>query len=193
MLKPEDHGLRSSSDLRAPIFYLLSLSFFALGLMSKPMIVMLPVLLLLVDYWPLRRFELAALVSRPQLGASLLVEKLPFVVLAVLTSLITLQAARGAGSLPSAAQYPMANRLANATLSYARYVWEVFWPGNLAVYYPFPETFSVWSVGGAALLLAGISVAVLSLAGRRPYLMVGWLWYLAALLPVIGLIQFADY
>jgi len=193
MPKPEGHGPWSFSDLLSPIFYLLSLCFFALGLMSKPMIVMLPVLLLLVDYWPLRRFELAALVSRPRLGASLLVEKLPFVVLAVLTSLITLHAARGAGSLPSALRYPMTGRLANAIASYARYFLEVFWPGNLAVYYPFPETISVWGVGGAALLLAGISVAALSLAGRWPYLMVGWLWYLVALLPVIGLIQLADY
>jgi tetratricopeptide (TPR) repeat protein len=192
-------------------FYLLSLCFFALGLMSKPMIVMLPALLLLLDYWPLGRMQNAEAsdtehatrntqhtsrftfhVSRSRVFR-LVLEKLPFLVLAVLTGLITLHAAQGAGSLPSAAQYPMTGRLANAILAYARYLWEVFWPGNLAVYYPFPETFSVWSVAGAALLLVGISVAALSLAGRWPYLVVGWLWYLAALLPVIGLIQLADY
>jgi Flp pilus assembly protein TadD len=87
----------------------------------------------------------------------------------------------------------MTDRLANATLSYARYFWEVFWPRNLAVFYPFPATFSVSAVGGAALLLVGISVAAFGLARRRPYLAVGWLWYLITLLPVIGLIQLAGY
>ena len=83
--------------------------------------------------------------------------------------------------------------MANATLSYARYFRQVFWPGHLAVYYPFPATFSAWSVAGAALLLAGISVAAFCLARRWPYVVVGWLWYLVTLLPVIGLIQLASY
>ena len=200
--RPTDHRL---------LFYLLSLCFFALGLMSKPMIVMLPVVLLLVDYWPLRRMQNAEAsdtehgtrntqhairitfhVSRSRVFR-LVLEKLPFLVLAVLTGLITLHAAQGAGSLPSAARYPMTDRLANATLSYARYLCQVFSPGQLAVYYPFPDTFSVWSVAGAALLLVGISVAALGLAGRWPYLMVGWLWYLVTLRPVIGLIPLAEH
>jgi tetratricopeptide (TPR) repeat protein len=178
---------------RALRFYLLSLSFFALGLMSKPMIVTLPLVLLLLDYWPLKRFELAALVSRPRLAVGLLVEKLPFVVLALLTSLLTLHAAKGVGSLPSAADCPMPNRMANVVLSYVGYFMHVFWPGKLAIYYPFPPTFSGWSVAGALLLLGGISVAAFCLARRWPYLVVGWLWYLATLLPVIGLIQLASY
>ena len=185
---PIGHLPPSSSFHR---FYLLSLLFFACGLMSKPMIVTLPLVLLLLDYWPLKRFELAALVSRPLLGAGLIVEKLPFVVLALATSLITFHAAEGVGSLPSAAQYPVPDRLANATLCYAGYFLQAFWPSKLAVYYPFPETFSVWAVAGAALLVAGISVIAFCLAGRWPYVVVGWLWYLVTLLPVIGLIQLA--
>jgi hypothetical protein len=137
--------------------------------MSKPMIVTLPLLLLLLDYWPLGRMQNAECrildaetsdaehairnTQRPSRSRvfRLVLEKLPFLVLAGLTGLITLHAAKGIGSLPSAAQYPMADRLANAILSYARYLWEVFWPGNLAVFYPFPAAFSAWAVAGAAL------------------------------------------
>ena len=174
-------------------FYLLSLLLFALGLMTKPMVVTLPLVLLLLDYWPLKRFELATLISRPALAARLLLEKLPFVLAALLTSLITLRAANRHGWLSSAAQTSIPDRLANVTLSYARYVWQAFWPADLAVYYPFPATFSVGSVAGAALLLLGISVAAFWMARWRPYFVVGWLWYLVTLLPVIGLIQLAAY
>ena len=201
----------SRFTILASQFYLLSLCFFALGLMSKPMIVTLPLLLLLLDYWPLGRMQNAkardtehaarntphpsrfTFYVSPATVFRLVLEKLPFLGLAGLTGLITLRAAKGVGSLPSAAQYPMPDRLANAILSYARYLWEVFWPGNLAVFYPFPAAFPPWAVAGAALLLVGISVAALCLARRRPYLVVGWLWYLVTLLPVIGVIQLAGY
>jgi tetratricopeptide (TPR) repeat protein len=175
------------------IFYLLSVLFFVGGLMSKPMIVTLPLVLLLLDYWPLRRFELATVVFRRKLATRLLVEKLPFAALALVTGLITLTAAKGASSLASTAEFPMTDRMANVILSYARYFLQVFWPGNLAVYYPFPTTFSVWLVAGAGLLLVGISVTAFFLAGRWPFVAVGWLWYLVTLLPVIGLIQLAGY
>jgi Flp pilus assembly protein TadD len=183
----------SRPTVQASAFYLLALLFFACGLMSKPMIVTLPLILLLLDYWPLRRFEVATVVVRPSVAARLLVEKLPFVLAAFMTCLITLGAANRLGSLPSAAQFSMPARLANATVSYARYFLQAFWPGNLAVYYPFPATFSAWSVAGAVVLLVGISVTAFCLARRRPYVVVGWLWYLATLLPVIGLIQLAGY
>ena len=189
----EDGFHASRVTPRALLFYLLSIGFFALGLMSKPMIVTLPLVLLLLDYWPLKRFELAALVSRPRLAAGLLAEKLPFVVLALLTSLITLRAAHDVSSLPSAAECPLPNRMANVVFSYVGYFLHVFWPSNLAIYYPFPPTFSGWSVAGALLLLTGISVAAFCLARRWPYVVVGWLWYLVTLLPVIGLIQLAAY
>jgi Flp pilus assembly protein TadD len=181
--------------LRFPLssFYLLSILFYVGGLMSKPMIVTLPLILLLLDYWPLRRFELSTLNSQLLTLRRLLVEKLPFLLAALLTGLITLRAANRVGSLPSAAECPIPDRLANAVLSYARYFLQVFWPGKLAVYYPFPATFSAWSVTGAALLLVGVSVAAVCLARRRPYVIVGWLWFLVTLLPVIGLIQLSTY
>jgi hypothetical protein len=146
-----------TSQLPPALFYLLSVLFFVAGLMSKPMIVTLPLILLLLDYWPLRRLEPTALVSRPSAAARLLVEKLPFLLAAFVTSLITLRAANQAGSLPSAIQCPLPDRMANATLSYALYVRQAFWPGKLAVYYPFPDTFSPWSVASAALFLVGVT------------------------------------
>ena len=157
------------------------------------MIVTLPLVLLLLDYWPLRRLEPTALVSRPSAAARLLVEKVPFLLAAFVTSLITLRAAKQASSLPSAIQCPLPDRMANATLSYALYVRQAFWPGKLAVYYPFPDTFSPWSVASAALFLAGVTIAAVCLGRRRPYVVVGWLWYLVTLLPVIGLIQLSTY
>ncbi len=194
-----DNGQRTT-DYRSRItdhrtrFYLLSLLFFALGLMSKPMVVTLPLVLLLLDYWPLKRFDLAALVSGPRLGAGLLVEKLPFVMGALLVSWLTLRSAHQAGWTASVAHYPLTGRIANATLSYARYCLQVFWPAHLAAYYPLPATFPARPVAGAALLLVGISVGAFWAARRWPYILVGWLWYLVTLLPVIGLlIQLAAY
>ena len=184
----------SSCSILPSSFYFLSLFFFALGLMSKPMVVTLPVVLLLLDYWPLRRFELGALVSRPMLPARLVVEKLPFVMAALLVSWLTLRGAHEEGWTASVAHYSITDRIANATFSYARYCVQVFWPANLAAYYPQPATLPAGSVAGAALLLLGISVAAIWVARQWPYVVVGWLWYLATLLPVIGLvIQLASY
>jgi hypothetical protein len=138
--------------------------------------------------------ELAALGSRPSVAAGrLLLEKLPFLLAAFVTGLITLHGGSRVSSLPSVAACPIPARLANVTLSYARYCWQVFWPVKLAVFYPFPAAFSVWSVAGAGLLLVAMSVAAICLARRWPYVMVGWLWYLITLLPVIGLIQLGSY
>jgi Flp pilus assembly protein TadD len=162
--------------------------------MSKPMVVTLPVVLLLLDYWPLRRFEQSTLRSQSSTILRLVVEKLPFVMAALLVSWLTLRGARQEGWTASVAHYAITDRIANATLSYARYFLQVFWPTNLAAYYPQPATFPAWSVAGAALMLLGISIAAFSAARRRPYIVVGWLWYLATLLPVIGLvIQLASY
>ena len=189
-----DDTLHVSRFTLAPLlFYLLSLFLFVCGLMSKPMIVTLPLVLLLLDYWPLGRFR--ASTGNPQTASilRLLVEKLPFLAFAVLTSLITLQSGRRFGALPSATEVPIPARLANATLSYVGYLVQAFWPSDLVVYYPLPATFSAWGVVGAATLLIGISVTAFCLVRRWPFVLVGWLWYLATLLPVIGLIQLANY
>jgi protein O-mannosyl-transferase len=174
------------------IFYALSLCLFALALMSKPMFITLPLILLLLDYWPLRR-ALSALSSQPSTIWPLLIEKLPFAMAALVTGFLTMEVGARQSSLPSAMQCPLPARLANATLSYARYFLQTFWPGGLAVFYPFPATFSTLTVACAALLVAVISVTALWLARSRPYVVVGWLWYLVMLLPVIGLIQLGGY
>jgi protein O-mannosyl-transferase len=196
------------SPLPAAFFYLLTFVFFALGLMSKPMVVTLPVMLLLLDYWPLGRMKLEEggkqnretggphRASRFPFHVSrlILLEKLPFVLGALVVSLLTVRGGHEEGWMASASQCPLADRVANATLSYARYLLQLFWPANLAAYYPLPASFPAWPLAGAALLLAGISVGALCLARRRPYVIVGWLWYLVTLLPVIGLvIQLASY
>jgi protein O-mannosyl-transferase len=189
-------------------FYLFSLAFFALGLMSKPMVVTLPAMLLLLDYWPLGRMKKdegrmqnekpggPPHVSRATFHVSrlLLLEKLPFVLGAVVVSLLTLRGGHEEGWMESAAQYPLASRIANATLSYARYCLQMFWPASMAPYYPLPAGFPAGPLAGAALLLLAVSAAALWMARRRPYVVVGWLWYLVTLLPVIGLlVQMAAY
>ena len=176
-----------------PATYALMLLCYGCALMSKPMVVTLPLILLLLDYWPLKRFPPAAGASQPATLARLVIEKLPLIGLALLTMLVTLGAAARVHTLPSVAQCPIANRIANATISYARYLLQTFWPADLAVFYPFPAAISVWSVAGAALLLLAISAAALGTARRRPFLAVGWLWYGITLLPVVGLIQLGSY
>ena len=191
---------------KTKVFYWLALACFALGLMSKAMIVTLPVVMLLLDYWPLQRFQLhvppwrrSATHSLPGRGWAqadqlstlwrLIREKLPFLAAGCLSGVVTLCAQSQAGALPSVARLPIPDRLLNATLSYARYLLQMLWPRGLTVFYPYPKSLSIWPAAGAGLLILVISVAALSLVRRRPYFAVGWFWYLATLLPVAGLIQ----
>jgi Tfp pilus assembly protein PilF len=160
--------------------YAWALTLFALGLMAKPMLVTLPFVLLLLDCWPLKRF----------LGLPpwrLLREKLPFVGLALLSSVITLVAQRGA--IADMTALPAATRIANALVSYLAYIGKTLWPVGLAVIYRYPEHLPAWKVAGATVGLVGITAAVIWKARRYPYLPVGWLWYVGTLVPVIGLVQ----
>jgi tetratricopeptide (TPR) repeat protein len=154
--------------------YGLALALFALGLLSKPMIVTLPFVLLLLDYWPLRR----------PLSPRLLGEKLPFLALALLASAAT------AWIQGSGVQYeiPLGLRLSNALVAYVTYLQKTLWPLDLAAFYPFPDAIPLWKSGGAALILGAISALALHAARSLPYLAVGWLWFLGTLVPVIGLI-----
>lgn len=181
-----DGSQKSLSRLPSSLFYLLSLFFFSCGLMSKPMAVTLPLILLLLDWWPLRRFQPSTSNPKP---STLLLEKLPFLTVAFICSLLTLHAEKGVGALPSVAQFPVGDRIANAALSYVRYLAQTFWPVDLAAYYPYPTTFPLGPLVGAALLGLTASALLLWAARRRPYLAVGWLWYVVTLLPVIGLVQ----
>ncbi len=159
--------------------YLLVAFCFTLGLLAKQSLVTLPFVLLLLDYWPLKRF------SSPR---RLMVEKVPLFVLAGAFSLLTMWVASGA-VLPFT-RLPLGWRLGNAVLSYVAYLGQFFWPQGLAALYPRPELdLPCWKIGAALLVLLGITVMVCWEGRRRPYLLVGWLWYLGMLVPMIGLVQ----
>ncbi len=152
----------------------------ACGLMAKPMLVTVPFVLLLLDYWPLRRD--GRHVWR------LIAEKTPLIVLAIASSIITFVVQKGA--VGDTGQLPVITRINNAIVSYAIYLCQMFWPANLAVFYPHPENrLPHWELALSAALLIVISLAALLLRERRPYLVVGWSWYLGMLVPVIGLVQ----
>lgn len=171
--------------------YALVVALFALGLLAKPMLVTLPLALLLLDLWPLGRWRLARDGAR-DLGR-LVLEKVPLLALAVLSSVITFVAQRRGGALRGGEFLPFAGRAANALLSYAKYIGKTLWPAALAPFYPLPATAPpLASAALSAALLLAISAAAVALVRRRPYLLVGWLWFLGTLAPVIGLIQVGE-
>jgi len=181
--------------------YVVVTALFVAGLMSKPMLVTAPVVLLLVDYWPLRRFEqIAAATRKTKTGWSgdqkrqlqwLFLEKVPWLILAAGDAIITFALQqRSAGSLPP---LPFLWRAENAVLSYAIYIWKTVWPARLAVFYPHPnDTLPTWQVALAAIFLLAVSCAVVVWRQNRPYLFTGWLWYLVMLVPVIGIVQVGE-
>jgi tetratricopeptide (TPR) repeat protein len=178
--------------------YLLALMFFVLGLMSKMMLVTLPFVLLLMDYWPLRRFRFAQ--SGPgnnnQHRASvfhLVSEKIPFLILTAAFCVVTFIGQLKGGGMNSLDILPLKIRIFNAILSYVRYLGKMVWPSELAVIYPYPSIIQAWQIAGAFLLLLSVSLWVSWAARRRPYLAVGWLWYIGTLVPVIGLVQVGNY
>lgn len=167
---------------------------FALGLMAKPMLVTLPFVLLLLDYWPLNRIRFgkkavsAQNLHEPSSMKNLIIEKLPLFFLSAISSVITVVAQKTGGSLTSLQSYPMDFRIANAIISYAEYIVKMFLPFNLAVFYPHPGVILTASLIKSALLLLLISAVALRWIRYR-YILVGWLWYLGTSLPVIGLVQ----
>jgi tetratricopeptide (TPR) repeat protein len=179
-----------SSILHPPssFFYGLSLAFFALGLVSKPMLVTVPFVLLLLDYWPLRRLSLPLLHHSITPPLRLLLEKAPFLVLSALSCGVTLWAQDRFGAITAMKDLPMPYRVANAVLSYYRYIGKTLWPAHLTVFYPHSlATLTGW------VWLAGAALAVFSVVALRlrklPYVAVGWFWYAGMLVPVIGLVQ----
>ena len=159
-------------------------AFFALGLMAKPMLVTLPFVLLLLDFWPLRRLTL----RNPSNIAQLAVEKLPLLILAIISSIVTYVAQHTGGSVVGVDAIPIATRLANAFVAYFDYVKRMLWPARLALLYPAALTVVSWWWLAALALVAVSTVSVLS-AERRPYIPVGWFWFIGMLVPVIGLVQ----
>lgn len=174
--------------------YLLVLMFFLLGLMAKPMIVTLPFVLLLLDYWPFKRFQIGKSrfddesQQRPT-ALGLIWEKMPFFILSAASSVATYLAQQSGEAVKSLDAFPFQDRIVNAMVSYVSYIGKMIWPRNLAVFYPYPEMIPLWQAAGAGLLFACITVLVLRASRSKPYLAVGWLWYVGTLVPVIGLVQ----
>jgi tetratricopeptide (TPR) repeat protein len=170
----------------AVTYYALSLLFFALGLMAKQMPVTLPGVLLLLDFWPLGRWKRLSKTEWLRLVG----EKIPYLLLGAAAAVITLHAQRAGGTVASTEEFPLAVRISNALLAYCTYLGKCFFPLNLAIFYPsFAEQPAMWKTALAGGFLAGATVAAAAQASRRPYLIVGWLWFLGTLLPVIGLVQ----
>jgi len=182
--------------------YLMTFLVFALGLMAKPMLVTLPFVLILLDYWPLCRFKLSQSggmghgIRQSILSGSrwspvlrLFLEKVPFLSLSAVCIYLSSLSVQHLGIVISTASVPMKLRIYNALVSYVSYIKKMVWPHNLAVYYPYPESIPFWKVAGAAVFLVCVSILVFRALRSKPYLAVGWLWYMGTLVPAIGLIQ----
>jgi tetratricopeptide (TPR) repeat protein len=187
--------------------YLLVILWFALSLLAKPMLVTLPCVLLLLDYWPLNRTNEHAAQASDRLGESrrldpsyesaslswkaghLILEKLPLFALALAACIITVVAQRHGDAVRTLDEFPLSARLGNALISYERYIRMVFWPFDLGAFYPHQGVPSLGHMIGAALVLASITGFAIQRARRQPYLIVGWLWFVGTLFPVCGVMQ----
>ncbi len=176
----------SAKNPKCKIYYGLALLFFACSLMSKPMLVTLPFLLLLLDCWPLNRF-------RREPVKNLLWEKIPFFLLAAASCFVTFIAQKRGGAMDLLAAMPLSARCENAIVSYGRYLLHFFWPEKLSVFYPVVDHWPVKIVLACAALLAVITVGVIVARRTRPYLLAGWLWFLGTLTPVIGLVAVGEH
>jgi protein O-mannosyl-transferase len=175
--------------------YLTFAGLFAFGLMSKPMVITLPFVLVLMDYWPLNRIQgnPSGTPPNPQAPLSkLLLEKIPLLALAAASAVITVEAQKAGGALRSSTQFSLGIRLENAVVAYALYLWKMIWPSHLAPLYPHPgDSLALWQVTISALVLLAVTAVALRFRSRR-YLLTGWLWFLGTLVPVIGLVQVGD-
>jgi tetratricopeptide (TPR) repeat protein len=176
---------------------------FGMGLLSKPMLVTLPFVLLLLDYWPLGRFRFRSSsdlqISQIQNSANtthtnsvisgLVLEKVPLFILSVLSSIVTFIVQQKGGAVGTLEKYSLGDRMTNALASYVSYIEKMIWPHSFAIFYPYPGRFPLWQIIGASLLLVGVSVLAACTLRRRLYLAVGWLWYLGTLVPVVGVVQ----
>jgi len=160
----------------SPRRYLLVMAAFALGLTAKPMIVTLPLLFVLLDIWPLGR--------GPRWR-----EKIPLFAMAAASAVITFLVQQAGGAVRTAEQFPLPLRLENAAVSCVVYLFQWFWPARLAVFYPYPAEIPLWQAAAATIAIAAVSIVALRSIRRRPYLAVGWFWYLIMLAPVIGMVQ----
>jgi len=170
--------------------YILTLFSFVLGLMSKPMLVTLPIILLLMDYWPLGRYQHEkqerGLHQHSVRVVAFIKEKIPFFICSLLSGIITTYAQGKGGAI---GMIPFQQRIENALIAYLKYIFKALWPIDLAVLYPLSPSFPLWQVISSLLVLLLVSAAAIWFGRRYPYLAVGWFWFLITLIPVIGLIQ----
>jgi Flp pilus assembly protein TadD len=172
--------------------YAAALFCFALGLMAKPMLVTLPFLLLLLDFWPLQRIVALSNTSDRQAGLSwarILSEKAPFFALAAFASIATVFAQRSAGAMASLDVIPVVVRAANALIGYGMYLWTTIWPAKLAALYPHEPSPSLVMAVVCGVVLLAITVVSVRAAKTQPYLLVGWLWFVGTIVPVSGVMQ----
>jgi Flp pilus assembly protein TadD len=173
--------------------YALLLALFALALLAKPMVVTLPFLLLLLDFWPLKRASLEKNTAKAKASRDswprLLLEKLPLIALSGASCIITYHAQAAEGATDKLGAISLALRLGNALVAYACYLGKIFWPAHLAVFYPYNQTLPAWQVTGAALVIGGITSAAFLALRTRPYFLAGWFWFLGTLVPAIGFVQ----
>ncbi len=207
-------GYVKYSEKRSAAWYLTAIVFYVLGLMAKPMLVTLPFVLLLLDWWPLRRLNFGfqnALSRLPETRKpkskmrqsrsresnptfNLLWEKLPFFILSGASCILTFYVQSKGGAVVYLSEYPFKMRIANVVVSYAVYLWKMVYPTGLAVLYPpYPGMQPWWKTGISGLLFVGITIAAVKAARRYPYMLFGWLWYVGTLVPVIGLVQIGSH
>ena len=162
--------------------YVLMAILFTCGLLSKPVFVTVPLVLLFLDYWPLRRFEQRLAIR------GLILEKIPLLILSLAVSAATITGQTG--EVVSMEPLPFVWRVNNAFVSYVTYIWQMIWPARLAIFYPHPQNhLALWEIAVAIALLIAMTVLAFALRKRCPYLIVGWFWYLVMLAPVIGVVQ----
>jgi hypothetical protein len=178
------------------LHYLAIVFLYLLGLMAKPMLVTFPFLLLILDYWPLNRFNKNAVtstVNKPQVSrhsaTRLLVEKIPLFIISLFFSIATFMIQNNKGATETFTAHPLLFRIENAIVSYVKYIVLTFWPDRLGLLYPFPEFYSTWQVAFAFVFLFATTFLVVRAGRRLPFLPAGWLWFMVALVPVIGLVQ----
>ena len=187
--RKEESEMRTDGRPQSPFLavtipsYWLVVLFFVLGLMAKPMLVTLPFVLLLCDFWPLRRLCSARDVW------PLVLEKLPLLAMSAASSAVTFLAQRSVGAVETLDYLPLGTRFINALVSYAKYILMLFYPADLALYYPYDKTIATWQVAGSVLLLIAVTAVCIVQIRKRPFLLMGWLWYLGTLVPVIGILQ----
>ena len=175
--------------------YMMVFFVFMLGLMSKPMLVTLPFVLLLLDYWPLDRTRFMGIKSEFKTGRkslsvpALVWEKMPLFILSAIACIVTFSVQRSTGAIESVIDFPLHLRFVNASMAYVGYIIKTIWPVGLAVFYPYPDGYSRWAITAAVFFLFMISLLVVKYRKQMPCLPVGWFWYLGTLVPVIGLVQ----